>query len=59
MEANDAEREDLAPADEAPPGSESTGEDLCPECAGSGEVDGERCEACGGTGKVTRGIGGG
>ncbi len=47
------------PGDEAPPGSPGTGENLCRRCNGSGEVDGEPCPDCGGTGKVTTGVGGG
>jgi hypothetical protein len=49
-----------APGDEAAPGSEGTGENVCPRCGGSGRTEGgERCEACGGTGTITEGIGGG
>ena len=33
-------------------GEHSTGEDLCPECGGSGKVDGEGCPECGGSGTV-------
>lgn len=47
------------PGDVAPPGTEGTGEDVCPECSGKGRVDGHGCEACGGTGKVIAGIAGG
>ncbi|SOE91274.1 hypothetical protein SAMN05446927_8178 [Caballeronia arationis] len=49
----------LNPGDEAEPGTPGSGEDLCPVCNGSGSKDGARCEACGGTGKVVQGIGGG
>ncbi|MDR5775355.1 hypothetical protein P9250_13300 [Caballeronia sp. LP006] len=49
----------LSPGDEAEPGVPGTGEDLCPACNGSGKLDGEKCDTCGGTGKVTQGIGGG
>jgi DnaJ-class molecular chaperone len=48
-----------APADEAPPGTPSTGQDVCPRCDGSGTVDGDSCPACGGTGQVVEGVGGG
>jgi RecJ-like exonuclease len=51
--------EPVAPGDEAPEDAESAGEDLCPECAGSGRIDGRTCPSCEGTGKVIRGIGGG
>jgi hypothetical protein len=51
---DDRDFEDMAPGDEAPPGTEGTGEDLCPECGG----EGGDCENCGGTGRVVRGVGG-
>lgn len=50
--------EPLNPGDEAAPGTPSTGEDVCPDCGGSGEKDGKDCPNCGGTGKIIRGIGG-
>jgi DnaJ-class molecular chaperone len=48
-----------APGDAAEPGTPGTGENLCRQCKGSGVYEGERCPVCGGTGKVTEGIGGG
>lgn len=52
--------EPLKPGDQAEPGTPGTGEDLCPECGGSGRLDdGRPCRNCGGTGKVIQGIGGG
>ena len=54
----DKDYEKMAPGDEAPPGTEGTGENACPECGGSGKQDGESCEHCGGSGMVTEGIGG-
>lgn len=48
----------MSPGDEAPPGTPGTGENVCPVCAGRGVVDGHSCNHCGGTGKVTVGIGG-
>jgi hypothetical protein len=53
-------REPVAnPGDEAAPGTPGTGEALCPVCAGSGRRGGgERCENCGGTGRIIEGIGG-
>ena len=48
----------LAPGDEAPPGTPGTGEDICPECNGSGKKGGGSCPNCAGTGRITRGIGG-
>lgn len=47
------------PGDDAAPGTPGTGEDLCPRCGGSGELDGGECPNCGGSGKVIEGIGGG
>lgn len=49
----------LAPGDEARPGTPGSGEDLCRRCGGSGQLDGQPCPECGGTGKVTVGVGGG
>ncbi len=55
---DDPTRPDLAPGDEAPPGTPGTGEDVCPECGGSGRRDGDACPSCEGTGRVVRGVGG-
>lgn len=52
-------RADLAPGDEAPPGTPGSGEDICPRCGGTGKVDGATCEECRGTGRVIHGVGGG
>jgi hypothetical protein len=52
------ERVPPAPGDEAPPGTPGTGEDICPECEGSGTKEGRRCPNCEGTGRIVRGIGG-
>jgi hypothetical protein len=49
----------INPGDDAPPGTPGTGEDICRDCHGSGRIDGKTCPACGGTGKVTEGVGGG
>ena len=48
----------MAPGDEAPPGTPSTGENVCPECGGSGKLGASACPNCEGTGTVTVGIGG-
>lgn len=48
----------MNPGDQAPPGTEGAGENLCPDCSGKGSVNGKRCETCGGTGKVIEGVGG-
>jgi hypothetical protein len=48
------------PGDEAAPGTPGTGEDICPNCEGSGKLaDGRPCPNCGGTGRIVEGIGGG
>lgn len=46
------------PGDEAEPGTPGTGEGLCPDCAGKGQVNGQTCKTCNGTGKIVEGIGG-
>ena len=51
--------EHINPGDMAPPGTDGTGEDLCPKCGGTGMFEGEACDQCDGTGKVVAGIGGG
>ena len=58
MTPDDKSYEDMAPGDEAPPGTPGTGEDLCPRCGGEGTVDGADCKECGGTGRVVKGVGG-
>jgi hypothetical protein len=51
--------ERLRPGDEARPGTPGTGEDICPQCNGSGRgARGEACPNCEGTGRIVRGIGG-
>jgi hypothetical protein len=49
---------DMAPGDQAPPGSPNAGENLCPKCSGKGTVNGQPCQHCEGTGKVVEGVGG-
>ena len=49
----------MKPGDEAAPSTPGTGENVCPECRGTGRVGGAVCKQCNGTGKVTQGIGGG
>jgi DnaJ-class molecular chaperone len=44
--------------DQVPGGAPGSGENVCRKCNGSGKVDGKPCPDCGGTGKVTTGIGG-
>jgi DnaJ-class molecular chaperone len=48
----------MAPGDEAPPGTAGTGDDVCPDCGGSGRKAGGICPTCLGKGTVTVGIGG-
>ena len=50
---------DMAPGDEVPPDSANAAPDVCPRCHGSGQVDGQRCEECGGSGEVITAVGGG
>ena len=58
MSEENREREPMNPGDEVPPGTVYSGEDLCPECSGSGKKEGQECANCGGTGKVTEPVGG-
>jgi DnaJ-class molecular chaperone len=48
----------MSPGDQAPAGTPGTGEDVCPDCGGTGKRAGGDCPTCQGTGKVTVGIGG-
>ena len=59
MSAKRMQPEPLNPGDEAAPGTPGTGEDICPDCNGKGEgAAGKPCGNCGGTGRITRGVGG-
>lgn len=49
----------IAPGDQAAPGTPGTGENTCPDCGGSGRLEGEPCPTCGGCGRVIEGVGGG
>ena len=49
---------DMAPGDEAPPGTPGAGENICPACGGSGTLDGATCPTCAGTGVVIEEVGG-
>ena len=46
-----------SPGDEARPGSPQTGENICPDCGGSGSRNGAGCETCGGSGRITAIVG--
>ena len=48
----------LNSGDEAARGTPGTGEDICPQCQGSGRTGGSACTNRGGSGKIVRGIGG-
>jgi DnaJ-class molecular chaperone with C-terminal Zn finger domain len=48
----------MAPGDEAPLGTPGTGENVCPECGGTGRLGAGKCANCLGTGVVIVGIGG-
>lgn len=48
----------MSPGDEVPPGTEGAGENVCPECGGSGRIENESCPTCGGTGVVIEAVGG-
>jgi hypothetical protein len=54
-----ADKSQMHPGDEAPPGTPGTGENICRACKGSGEINQKPCPDCGGTGKVVEGISGG
>ena len=45
-------------ADDAPPGTPGTGEDICPDCHGTGRLDEDECVSCAGTGVVVEAVGG-
>src|SRR4051812_19014532 len=47
-----------ATGDVAPKGTAGTGEAICPECEGTGKIEGKVCENCGGSGKIIQGVGG-
>ena len=49
----------MAPGDQAPPGTPGTGENVCPECNGTGKIGERACGNCSGTGIIIEGISGG
>jgi hypothetical protein len=52
------DRPDMKPGDVVPPGTPSSGEDVCPDCGGSGRRGDAECETCLGTGRVNEPVGG-
>lgn len=46
------------PGDQAKPGTPGSGENICPECKGTGRIGITSCPNCGGTGKIIEGVGG-
>lgn len=46
-----------APGDEVAPGSEQSGEAVCPRCNGSGRLDSRSCPDCRGSGHITVTVG--
>ena len=48
----------LSPGDEAPRGTPGTGEDVCPDCHGTGQLGEAPCPTCRGRGTIVKGIGG-
>ena len=46
------------PGDDGQPGDALVGEDVCPDCSGSGQRNGDTCQTCAGTGRIDEGIGG-
>jgi DnaJ-class molecular chaperone len=48
----------INPGDQAAPGSPDSGENVCPACGGTGELNGDDCSNCGGTGRVIETVGG-
>jgi hypothetical protein len=55
----DASGGDARPGDEAPKDARGVGENVCPDCGGSGRQDSGECATCSGTGRVAEGVGGG
>jgi DnaJ-class molecular chaperone len=52
MSESQEEREPLAAGDKAQPDADNAGEDLCPQCNGTGRDRDDECKNCGGSGKV-------
>lgn len=54
----DALSNPIAPGDDAAAGTPGTGEDVCPDCHGTGILTAKPCPKCEGTGRVIKAIGG-
>jgi DnaJ-class molecular chaperone len=48
---------EMAPGDEAPSGTPGAGENTCPACGGTGQLEGAACQTCAGTGMVIEEVG--
>ena len=57
MAKREQARPEQHPGDQAPPGSAQYGENVCPDCGGSGRKNGQPCKKCDGTGRVTELVG--
>ncbi len=49
---------EMAPGDEAKPGTPGTGEMTCLDCHGSGSRGEQQCATCAGSGMIVKAIGG-
>ena len=49
----------MNPGDELPAGYPGAGENVCPDCNGSGKQGAQPCQTCGGTGKEIESVAGG
>jgi len=52
-----SETERKNPGDEDAPDTKQTGENICPTCSGSGQMNQKPCTDCGGTGTITAIVG--
>ncbi len=52
MSESKEEREPTVAGDKAQPNAENAGEDLCPQCNGTGRYRGGECNNCDGSGTV-------
>lgn len=48
----------LRPGDQGQSDAAAVAEDVCPDCDGTGERDGDTCATCAGSGRIEEGIGG-